>query len=188
MPLTTPLAASGIRRVAAAVTVAAVSAAPIALAAPATAETREPTCTISAADRVVADDTMHSLLGRLAGHKPTVAEKKALQDAVKELVQTTKDATLGAAQRKAKKAEAVALAHELRTAKTAEERSAIRAERRAIRLELRTSTLTRAEKRALVREIQELRSALRAEPTRTEKKQLRLEVRVLRERLRCTTV
>lgn len=180
------------RRTAGLLTAVAVAAGPVLLATPALASSSHhgaaKTCTITETERAAAQDELVALRGRLTGHKPTVAEKKALRSAVHELARAARHAKLTAEQRSAVKAERDALVAKLDTATTAEERTAIRQELRALRVELKKARLTGAQRHALAREGHELRVALRAKPQKADKKALRAELRTVKATLACTTV
>ena len=178
------------RRAAALLAAAAVTAGPVVTAAPALAHGshhRAPACTITAVQRTEASDALGALRLRLAGHKPTAAERKALQSAVAELWSATRQVRMTDAVRKAKRAEYATLAASLRTATTVEQRTAIRAELRAIRTELAAARPTRVELRALQQQISALKIALRAKPTKAEKRQLVSQIKALQATLACAT-
>ena len=179
------------RRAAALLAAAAVAAGPVVTAGPALAHgshhRAKPTCTITATQRTEAGDALAALRLRLAGHKPTVAERQALQSAVAELWSATRQVRMTDEVRKAKRAEYVRLAASLRTATTAEQRTAIRAELHAIRVELAAARPTRAELRVLEQKIRDLKVALRAKPTKAEKRQILTQIKVLKATLACAT-
>jgi hypothetical protein len=180
------------RRAASLLAAAAVTAGPLATAAPALAHAPQHrghhvSCTISATERAEATDALTAVKGRLAGHKPTDAEKKALRDAIAELRTAASQVRMTAEVRAAKKAELTTLNEALDAATTAEQRTAIRAERRAVRAELAAARPTQAERRALEQAIRDLKVALRAKPTQAEKRQLKAQVKAIQARLACTT-
>jgi hypothetical protein len=185
--LTTPVR----RRALSLLAAAAVTAGPLAAAAPALAAPHHrphaATCTITAAERTEATDTLAALTGRLHGHKPTDAEKRALRSAVAELRSAARQVRMTDAVRAAKKAEITRLLDSLDTATTPEQRTAIRAEVRAIRVELAAARPTAAERKALQRAIRELQQALRAKPTHADKRQLLSQIKAVKARLACTT-
>jgi len=184
--MTTPVA----RRTAALLAAAAVTVGPVVTAGPALAHGshyKAPSCTITATQRTEASDALAALKLRLAGHKPTLEERKALQSAVVELWSATRQVRMTDAVRKAKRAEYAALADSLRTATTAEQRTAIRAELRAIRVELAAARPTRAELRAMEQQIRDLKVALRAKPTKAEKRQILSQIKALKATLACAT-
>jgi hypothetical protein len=185
--MTTPVA----RRTAALLAAAAMTVGPVVTAGPALAHgshaTKAPSCTITATQRTEASDALAALKLRLAGHKPTLQERKALQSAIAELWSATRQVRMTDAVRKAKRAEYAALAASLRTATSPEQRTAIRAELRAIRVELAAARPTRAELRALEQKIRDLKVALRAKPTKAEKRQILSQIKALKATLACAT-
>jgi hypothetical protein len=178
------------RRAAALLAAAAVTVGPVVTAGPALAHAshhRAPACTITVAQRTEATDAVTALKLRLAGHKPTAAERQALNSAIAELWSATRQVRMTDAVRKAKRAEYATLAASLRTATTAEQRTAIRAELRAIRGELASARPTRAELRALQQKMLDLKIALRAKPTKAEKWQILSQIKALKATLACAT-
>jgi len=180
------------RRAASLLAAVAVTAGPLATAAPALAHAphhrgHHVACTITQAERTEATDALAALKGRLAGHKPTLAEKKALQSAIAELRSATAQVRMTTAVRVAKKAELKRLHEALDAATTAEQRTAIRVEIDAIRGELAAARPTKAERRTLQRSIRELQVALRAKPTKAEKRQLVSQLKALKTKLACDT-
>jgi hypothetical protein len=179
------------RRTVALLAAAAVTTGPVLSAAPAFAHAprhHAVTCTITAAERTETTDALTALKGRLAGHKPTAAEKTALKAAIAELrAAAEQKKQLSAANRKAKRAEYTALVAKLKAATTAEQRTAIRAELRALRDEVAASRPTRAEWRALGHAINDLKVALRAKPTKAEKRAILAQIKTLKAKLACQT-
>jgi hypothetical protein len=188
--MTTPVR----RRTVALLAAATVTAGPVLSAAPAFAHGSShrghhaPKCIITATERTEATDALAALKGRLAGHKPTAAEKQALKAAIAELVSAARQKRMSDADCKAKRAEYAALVAKLKAATTAEERTAIRAELRAIRAQLAAARPTRAEWRALELAVRDLKVALRAKPTKAEKRALLAQLKTLKAKLACRTV
>jgi hypothetical protein len=181
------------RRAVALLAAATVTAGPVLTAVPASAHAgrghHAPKCTITAEQRTEANDALAALKGRLAGHKPTEAEKQALKAAIAELrAAAEQKKQLAVATRKAKRAEYVALAEKLEAATTAEARTAIRAEMRALRAELAATRPTKAQARALGHAIRDLKVALRAKPTKAEKREILAQIKTLKAKLACKTV
>jgi hypothetical protein len=182
-----------VRRAASVLAAVAVTAGPLATAAPALAHGSHDrghhvVCTITPAERTEAADALAALKGRLAGHKPTLAEKKALHAAIAELRSAAAQVRMTTAVRAAKKAELKRLRETLDAATTAEQRTAIRVEIDAIRTELAAARPTVAERRTLQRSIRELQVALRAKPTKAEKRALLSQLKALKAKLACKTV
>jgi len=186
--MTTPVR----RRTVALLAAATVTAGPVLSAVPASAHAPRHhgvKCTITAAQRTEATDALTALKGRLAGHKPTEAEKQALKAAIAELrAAAAQKKQLATSTRKAKRAEYAALVAKLEAAKTAEERTAIRAELSALRTELAAARPTRAQSRALGHAIRDLKVALRAKPTKAEKREILAQIKSLKAKLACKTV
>jgi hypothetical protein len=143
------------------------------------------TCTVTAAQRATTVDAIRALAEQLKGAKLTKAERAAYVNAVNELVKAARDANMPAAERKAKLAELRTLVSKLRAAKTAEERTAIRAEITAIKEQLDAARLTKAELAELRAKIAELRTALEGKPTAAERKVIMKEIQELAKQLRC---
>jgi hypothetical protein len=175
-------------RTAAAVLAASAIAGGLLGAAPASAQkshTAKATCTVTAAQRAADVDRLKALQEQLRGAKLTSTERRAYLNAVAELVKAARDAKMPAAERKAKIAELSTLARKLRAAKTAEERTAVRAEMRAIKLQLDAARLTKAERAELRAKIAELRTALDGKPSKAERATIAKELSALARQLRC---
>jgi uncharacterized coiled-coil DUF342 family protein len=155
-------------------------------AVPAQAASAKTRCTVTAEQRAAAVDQAAAALNALKGHKPTVAEKKAFNDAVAEMVQAARDAKMSPATRAAKLAELKALKTKLETATTAEERDAVRAEIRAVTLELKAARLTGAERAELATKAKSLRAALTGKFSKADKAAAEAAVKAAKKLLECT--
>jgi uncharacterized coiled-coil DUF342 family protein len=150
-----------------------------------TAHPTKVTCTVTAAQRAADVDRLKALQEQLRGAKLTKAERDAYRNAVAELVKAALDAKMPAAERTAKVTELRALVKKLRTATTAEERTAIRAEIDAIKVQLDAARLTKAELTELRAKIAELRTSLTGKLTKADRAVVAKEIGALVKQLRC---
>ena len=158
-------------------------------ASPASAHNSHPTkvtCTVTAEQRAADVDRLKALQEQLRGAKLTKAERIAYHNAVAELVKAALDAKMPAAERTAKLTELRTLVKKLRTATTAEERTAIRAEIGAITVQLDAARLTKAELTELRAKIAELRTSLGGKLSKADRVAITKEIGRLVRQLRCT--
>lgn len=143
-------------------------------------------CTISADDKAAALDALHADQAKLAGHKLTEAEKQALHAAIKQLVQTARDAKLAPAVRAAKVAELKDLRAQLDAATTDEQRVALRTQISALRVELKDARLTKAERAQIHTQAKQMYAALRDKPTKADRAVILADMKAQVAKLRCT--